>query len=418
MKIAIVGSGISGLTAAHYLRRHHDIELFEAQPRLGGHTHTVPVRIGNRDYAVDTGFIVFNERTYPGFIALLDELGVASHATEMSFSVRSEAEGIEYSGGSLSGLFAQPSNLLRPAFLGMVRDVLRFYREAGEFLERPDPKVTLGDFLDGRDYSRAFAELHLLPMGAAIWSCPTGAMREFPALACLRFFANHGLLQLRDRPRWRVVSGGSHRYVEALRAPFEARIHAGLGVREIRRRADRVTLRTEDDKIRCFDHVVVATHSDQALSLLADPSDAEREVLASIRYQPNEAVLHTDANLLPHRPRARASWNFHALRDRTETSRVAVTYWMNRLQNLDAPVPLCVTLNHTEAIDPQQVLGRYQYDHPLFDAAALEAQTKRASICGVRRTHYCGAYWGYGFHEDGVQSALVVAERLGRGGAA
>jgi predicted NAD/FAD-binding protein len=407
-----VGSGVSGLVAAHVLRRAHDVELFEAAARIGGHVHTVPVELAGRRYDVDTGFIVFNERTYPGFCRLLAQLGVASRVTDMSLSVRCERTGLEYAGGTLGQLFADRRNLARPSFLRMVRDVLRFYRDARRLLAAPDEKVTLGAWLAGRGYSREFVEHHLVPMTAAIWSAEPDRVLDCPALVLLRFFENHGLLSLRDRPRWRVVAGGSTRYVEALTAPFRERIHLRCPVRSVRRLPGGVELATGDGARRRFDQVVIATHADQALALLADPSPAEREVLGSLRTQENDVVLHTDARLLPLRRRAWASWNVRVGGDDAGGG-VAVTYHMNRLQGLDAPAELLVTLNQSDRIDPARVLARFRYRHPVLDLAAVRAQGQHGAVSGRRATHYCGAYWGSGFHEDGVQSALRVAAAFG-----
>lgn len=412
MRIAIVGSGVSGLVVAHLLRRAHEVEVFEALDWIGGHTHTVPVDLDGRTYQVDTGFIVFNDRTYPGFCRLLDQLGVASKPTEMSLSVRCERTGLEYAGGTLSQLFADRGNLVRPSFLRMVRDVLRFYRDARRLLAAPDEKVTLGAWLAGRGYSREFVEHHLVPMTAAIWSAEPGRVFDFPALSLFRFFENHGLLSLRDRPRWRVVEGGSARYVEALTAPFRDRLHLRCPVRSVRRLADGVELATGDGVRRRFDEVVLATHAPDALALLADPSPAERAVLGALRTQRNEVVLHTDARLLPRRRRAWASWNYHVGCE-DAAGGVAVTYHMNRLQGLDAPVELCVTLNRSERVDPARVIARFSYQHPVLDLPAARAQRHHDAVSGRRRTHYCGAYWGHGFHEDGVQSALRVAAGFG-----
>jgi len=412
-RVAIVGSGVAGLVCARALYPRHEIEVFEAADWIGGHVHTVPVELTGRRFEVDTGFIVFNDRTYPGFRRLLGDLGVASQPTEMSFSVRSDEAGLEYAGGSLSQLFADRRNLVRPRFLRMVRDVLRFYRDARGLLERPDPKVSLGAWLEGRGYGRELVEYHLLPMSAAIWSCPPRAVLEFPALGLVRFFANHGLLSLRDRPEWRVVEGGSARYVEALVAPFRSRIRLGCAVRSLRRVPGGVELALAGASPRRFDEVVLALHSDQALALLDDPSPAERAVLGAIRYQPNEVLLHTDARVLPRRRRAWASWNYHLLPGARGAA--AVTYHMNRLQRLDAPVELCVTLNAPELVDPARVLARFRYDHPLLDQRAVGAQEEWSAVSGRRGTHYCGAYWGNGFHEDGVQSALRVARAFGEG---
>lgn len=412
MRIAVVGSGISGLVAARALAPRHEVVLYEATRRVGGHTRTVALELGGRRYDVDTGFIVFNERTYPNFLRILAELDVASRPTTMSFSVRCETTGLEYSGSGLDGFFAQRRNLLRPRHLRMLRDVLRFQREAPDLIESDASELTLGEYLKAGRYGRAFLEDHLLPMGGAIWSCTCDQLRDFPAKAFVRFFANHGLLQLRDRPRWRTVVGGSRRYVDALLQRLGSRVRVGCPIEQVRRRPEGVWLDTPSGPQGPFDRVVIATHGDQALRLLQEPSADERRVLGAIRYQSNEAVLHTDDQLLPRRTRARAAWNYHRLPG-SET-RPAVTYWMNALQGLDAPLELCVTLNRTAAIRPGCVLERFQYAHPIFDTAALQAQKERARISGADRIHYCGAYWRHGFHEDGVLSALWAVDELER----
>jgi predicted NAD/FAD-binding protein len=408
----VVGSGISGLSAAWTLARRHQVVLFEGDSRLGGHTHTVSLDLDGRRVDVDTGFIVFNERTYPNFLRLLAELDVPSRPTLMSFSVRCDRTGLEYSGSGLDGFFAQRRNLLRPRHLRMLRDVLRFQREAPDLLEQGDPGCTLGEYLDQRGYSRAFLEDHLLPMGGAIWSSTREQLRQFPAQAFVRFFHNHGLLQLRDRPRWRTIVGGSRRYIDAMLPRLADRVRLACRVRQVCRRPEGVWLETAAGRQGPFDHVVLATHSDQALRMLERPSALERELLGAIRFQTNEAVLHTDDRLLPRRPRARAAWNYH--RTTGSERRPAVTYWMNALQSIDHPRPLCVTLNHTDAIAPRSILRRFEYDHPIFDRAALDAQQRRASISGADRVHYCGAYWRHGFHEDGVLSASWVMDEIER----
>lgn len=412
MKIAIVGTGISGLVCAWLLQRDHEIVVFEANDWIGGHTRTVPVEIGGRRFAVDTGFIVFNDRTYPSFNRLLARLDVAWRPADMSFALSCERTGLEYGTPGLDALFAQRRNLLRPSFHRMLRDLLRFHREARALLRLPDEKVTLGEFLEGRGYSEEFVERHIIPFAAAIWSAEPGRIRDFPALTFARFFENHGLLQRRERPAWRTVQGGSWRYVERLVEGFRERVRLSTPVRRIRRASDHVLIESSPTGRERFDQVIVATHSDQALALLADPSEAEQRVLGAIRYQPNDVVLHTDRSLLPRRRRAWCSWNY---RIRAGSGRrAAITYHMNRLQGLAAPVELCVTLNAGEAVDPERVIGRFLYHHPIYDTAAVAASRHRAAIDGVRRTHYCGAYWGYGFHEDGVCSALDVTRRFGR----
>jgi len=396
MKVAVVGSGVAGLVAARRLAGRHELEL-----------------AGER-VAVDTGFIVFNDWTYPGFIALLDELGVAAQPSDMSFSVRCARTGLEYSGTSFNALFAQRRNLLRPSFLRMLREILRFNREARAFLERPDAEATLGEWLRARGFARELVEHYVVPMGAAIWSASPARMLEFPFETFARFFANHGMLSVDERPRWRVVRGGSARYVEALTRPFADRIRSATPVLGVRRLAPGVELELPRGERARFDAVVLALHSDQALRVLRDPSRAEREILGAIEYQENEAVLHTDAALLPRSPRARAAWNYHVLPDRGADGahRVAVTYWMNRLQGLSVRTPLCVTLNHAAAIDPARVLRRMLYHHPVYTRATIRAQARRAEISGVRDTFYCGAYWRFGFHEDGLQSGLEATAEL------
>ncbi len=411
MRIAIIGSGISGLVAAHHLWRDHEITVFEARDYIGGHTNTVEVERAGRVWAVDTGFIVFNDRTYPNFERLLGELGVAWQPTEMSFSVKCERTGLEYNGSSLNRLFAQRRNLFRPSFHRMLRDVLRFNREAPALLDGRDGGETLGEYVAAHGYSKEFTDHYLVPMGAAIWSTDPQCFRDFPARTFVRFFSNHGLLTVNDRPEWRVVQGGSARYVERLTLPFRDRIRLRCPVVAVQRRPDHVAVQPRCGPVERFDEVVFATHSDQALRLLADPTPAEREILGALRYQRNEVVLHTDARLLPRR-RAWASWNYHVPRDPQEG--VAVTYHMNILQSLRSPEPFLVTLNRSDRIDPDKVLRRLTYDHPLFDLAAIEAQARWSEISGVGRTHYCGAYWGYGFHEDGVKSGLRVCEALER----
>lgn len=415
MKVAIIGSGISGLVCAHRLHRQHEIQIFERNDWIGGHTHTVDVPHEGRTYSVDTGFIVYNERNYPHFSALLDELGVATQPTRMTFGFRSERTALEYSGSSLDGLFAQRRNLLRPRFWRMLSEILRFFREAKKLLEAPEPERSLGEFLDARAFGPDFQHEHLLPMGAAIWSCPPDQMRAFPAERFARFFANHGLLSLRDRPQWRVVSGGSARYVEKLTRPFADRIRLGTPVLRVARDGERAELTLGDDSVETFDAVVFACHSDEALAMLADASPLEKDVLGAIRYQPNDVVLHTDASLLPRHDAARSAWNYHVPRD--PTAAATVTYDMNRLQGIDAPVDFLVTLNSSEEIDPGKVIGRYAYAHPVFDQAATRVQRYQDGLGAEYRTAFCGAYWGYGFHEDGVRSGLVAAEQIDRLGA-
>ncbi|MDX1650039.1 MAG: FAD-dependent oxidoreductase, partial [Myxococcota bacterium] len=379
MRIAVVGAGVSGLVCAHLLHGRHEVTVYEAQPRPGGHAHTVEIDEDGRRLAVDTGFIVYNERTYPLFTRLLARLGVATRETTMSFSVRCEASGIEYNGGSLAGLVARPANLLDPRFRRMLRQVPRFWRDARALLARPDEKVALGDFLAAGGYDEAFLALHLRPMLGAIWSTPEDRVETMPALALARFLENHGLLQVRDRPRWRVVEGGSARYVERLAAPLGDRLRAGLPVRRVLRREDGVEVEDARGGRARFDHVVLATHAPTALRLLADPGEAERAVLGAFRTWSNEVVLHTDERLLPRRQRARAAGNAHRLGADAARGQegMAVTYWMNLLQGLEARRDYCVTLNRTDAIRPERILRVQRFAHPVFDGAALAAQRLR-----------------------------------------
>ncbi len=410
MKIAIVGAGIAGNVAAWHLHREHDITVFEAGAHAGGHSHTHELEQAGRRYAVDTGFIVFNDWTYPNFIALLDELGVASQPSSMSFSVRDEASGLEYNGTTLNTLFAQRSNLLRPSFLGMIRDILRFNREAPALLEAPGGELPLGEVLARGGYGRAFIERYIVPMGAAIWSTDPASMQRFPARFFVRFLHNHGMLSVNARPQWRVIRGGSARYVEQLTAPFRDRIRLRTPVESVRRLPGSVIVKARGRDAERFDALFLACHSDQALRLLADPSPAERAVLSAIPYQENEAVLHTDTRLLPRKRRAWAAWNYHVLREPGE--RVALTYNMNILQGLDAPEPYLVTLNRGDQIDPAKVIKRITYHHPQFTPAGVAAQARQAELNGPLNTYYCGAWWRHGFHEDGVVSALAALDHL------
>jgi predicted NAD/FAD-binding protein len=410
MRIAIIGSGIAGNVAAHRLQRDHDITVFEAGEHAGGHTHTHELEQAGRRYAVDTGFIVFNDWTYPNFIALLDELGVASQPSQMSFSVRDQASGLEYNGSRLNTLFAQRSNLLRPSFLGMVRDILRFNHEAPALLAAPGAELSLGEYLARGTYGRAFVEYYIVPMGAAIWSTDPDSMLHFPARFFVRFLHNHGMLSVNERPTWRVIRGGSARYVEKLIAPFRDRVRLRTSVEWIRRLPGSVIVKARGGAAERYDAAFLACHSDQALRLLADPSAAERAVLGAIPYQENEAVLHTDTRLLPRHRLAWAAWNYHVLPE--SRARVALTYNMNILQGLDAPEPFLVTLNRSDAIDPRKVIKRITYHHPLYTPAGVAAQARQGELNGPLNTYYCGAYWRHGFHEDGVVSALAALDHF------
>src|SRR6201996_691658 len=411
MKIAIVGTGVSGLVAAHHLHRQHDITVYEAAARIGGHTHTVTVPDpGGAPVAIDTGFIVFNDRNYPNFEALLDELGVPAQPSHMSFSVSDGRGGFEFS-GTPWGLFARPSHLLSPTFLRMLKEWRRFHRPARGLSGRNGPAPSLAHWLEREGFPRHFIDRLIVPQASAVWSADPEQMWSFPASFMAEFFDNHGMYSLRDRPSWKTVAGGSRSYVEAITAPWRDRVRTAAAVRRIERLPDEVRIEAVGCETESFDRVVIASHSDQALAMLGDPSEAERQVLGAIPYQPNEAVLHTDASLMPRRRAAWSSWNYH-LAERPP-SRTTVTYWMNHLQRLSARRQFFLTLNRGEEIDPTKVLRSFSYDHPVYTAEGVAAQGRRAEVSGVNRTHYCGAYWGWGFHEDGVVSGLTVCEELG-----
>lgn len=407
LRIAVVGSGISGLSAAWLLSMRHDVSLFEADGRLGGHSNTRDAH----GVPVDTGFIIYNEVTYPNLTALFRHLGVETKPSEMSFSVSLDAGRLEYSGTGLAGLLAQPANMARPRFWRMLRELLRFYREAPYDVARIG-EISLADYLDAKGYGTAFRHDHLYPMAAAIWSTPAAEVGNYPAAAFIRFCENHGLLKLAGRPIWRTVKGGSREYVGRLASRFAGRTLLGRGICSVVRHADAVRLTDSDGVEHRFDHVVLATHADQALRLLADASPDEHRLLGSFGYSRNEAVLHSDERLMPRRRRAWSSWNYLA-DTRNETRRLSVTYWMNRLQSLPEERPLFVTLNPAAEPEADKVLHREIYEHPVFDAAAMRAQQELWSLQGVRNTWFCGAYFGAGFHEDGLQAGLATAEALG-----
>jgi len=412
MKIAIIGSGIAGLTCAHLLNRRHDVTVFEAGDWVGGHTHTVQVSVEGRQYAVDTGFIVFNDWTYPNFIRLLGQLGVSFKPTEMSFSVSDPDSGLEYNGNNLNSLFAQRRNLLSPGFWGMLRDILRFNKQAQrDLIElRIDADMTLDDYLKAGGYGERFILHYIVPMGAAIWSMPMAEMLNFPLQFFVRFFKNHGLLSVSDRPQWQVVEGGSSAYIAPLTAAFKDRIRLNCPVKRVDRDEHGVVIHSPAG-IEHFDKVVFACHSDQALQMLANPSEAERAILVALPYADNEVVLHTDTQLLPTRKLAWASWNYRL--SGAGHTHAAVTYDMNILQGIESDTTFCVSLNQSAGINPDKVLARFTYAHPQFSLGAVAAQNRWAELDGVRHTHYCGAYWANGFHEDGVVSALRVAAAFG-----
>ncbi len=409
--VAILGAGISGLAAAHWLQAQHRVTLFEANDYLGGHTNTVEIELSNERHAIDTGFIVFNDRTYPNFVRLLDQLQVASQPTEMSFSVRDDQTGLEYNGHSLNSLFAQRRNLLRPSFYRMLTDIARFNRTASQLSSRSHLEMTVGEFLDLHSYSREFADYYLLPMGASIWSCPTGTFAQFPIRFIVEFYRNHGLLQLAGRPTWRVVTSGSQSYVRALVRHLKATIRLHSPIESVRRFPDHVVVQPRGAAAQSFDHVVFACHSDQALKMLGqDATQAERDVLSEFRYQRNVAVLHTDESVLPRTRRAWASWNYQLS---SPAHRPAiVTYNMNILQGIRSRHTFCVTLNDEARIAPQCILRRFEYGHPVFTLQRTAAQARQSELLNVNRSSFCGAYWGNGFHEDGVNSALAVVNAL------
>ena len=413
MKIAIIGAGISGLSCAYFLNRQYDITVFESHQSIGGHTATKTITHKGQDYKIDTGFIVYNDWTYPNFIRLLDELKVASQETDMSFSLRCEKSGLEYSGHTINTLFAQRRNLFKISHWRMLRDILRFNKEAVTDLEleRIDPASTLGSYLTARAYSQSFIDNYLVPMASAIWSASTQTVLNFPLVFFIRFFKNHGLLSINHRPQWRVITGGSQSYLAPLIANFKDKIITSCPVQSVTRNEKGVELEILGQKPQLFDAVIFACHSDQALALLTTPSTQEQQLLSNIPYKNNDVILHTDTRLLPRRRQAWSSWNY--LKTDDQATSAVVTYNMNLLQSIAAQDTFCVTLNAYHQIDPEKILGRYQYSHPVFSLASDQAQKEWASINGVNHTWYCGAYWGNGFHEDGVNSALKVSEALG-----
>jgi predicted NAD/FAD-binding protein len=409
MRIAVIGSGIAGLASAYRLSREHQVTLYEANGYLGGHTHTHRIEQDGRHYAVDTGFIVFNPERYPLFTQMLDELDVRSQPTSMSFSVQNAASGLEYGAANLDALFCQRRNLASPRFLGMLKDLRRFYREATDLLRLPGTGPSLGDYLTENRYGDAFRDDHLVPMAAALWSSPAQRIMEFPARYLVQFMANHQMLQVARRPQWRVVQGGSSSYVDALRKRWPVREMPSRPVVGVRRRQDHVVVATRGGH-EAYDQVVVACHSDQALRLLEDASRAEREILGAIAYQENDVVLHTDASLLPRNRKAWSAWNAYV--PAHPAQHCTVSYCMNILQGIRSSRPFIVTLNRGEDIDPGSVLARMRYAHPVHTAACVAAQARKHEISGRRRTWYAGAYWGWGFHEDGMRSALDVVHGL------
>lgn len=413
MKIAVVGTGISGMVAAYLLSEDHAVTVYEAKDYIGGHTHTHDVDINGKTYAIDSGFIVFNAKTYPNFIKLMSGLGVAWQDSDMSFSLKCLRTGLEFRPSTLNTLFAQRRNLLRPSFHRMILDAFRFRRQSELLFESGAPyETTLNEFLTQNRYSRWFIDYFIVPMGAAIWSADPQKFREFPARYFAEFFKNHGFLNVKDQPQWLTIKGGSRQYIEPLTRPYKDRIRLNCGVEKIRRHDDHVEIKAGGLAPETFDCVVIAAHSDQALAMLDDPSEQEQEILGQIAFQKNDTVLHTDQTLLPQRRAVWAAWNYHIPPE--ELGRVAITYDMNILQSLAAEEEFCVSLNMTEAIAPQKTIARMTYHHPVYTPASLKARTRYDEINGQHRTYYCGAYWYYGFHEDGVKSALAVAKHFGK----
>ena len=422
MKIAIIGSGISGLTLAHHLYKQHAITVFEGNGHIGGHTHTHAIDLFGQTYNVDTGFIVFNDRTYTNFNQLLEELKVPWQPSHMSFSVRNEVTGLEYNGTTINSLFAQRRNFLKPSFYGMIADILRFNKQSLSLLENGD-EISLGDYLTQNHYKPLFINNYIVPMGAAIWSTDAAQMMHFPARFLVRFFHHHGMLTVSNRPQWRTIAGGSARYVEALSEPFKQHIKLNTPIASVQRANNCVHIKPKNGDAQSFDYVFFACHSDEALSLLGDDATAiEREILSAIPYQENTIYLHHDASLLPKRKLAWAAWNYHVTekpkKESQETSmlpvtnKVQVTYNMNILQNLSSKEPILVTLNHTDLINPAKVIKRLRYTHPVYTIAGAAAQKRHGDISGHNRTGFAGAYWRNGFHEDGVVSALAALEHF------
>ncbi len=419
-RIAIIGSGISGLTAGYLLAENHDVTVFEAADYVGGHTNTVNVGPQHGGMDIDTGFIVFNDWTYPNFIKLMAQIGVESQASAMSFSVKCDRSGLEYNGTNLNALFAQRRNLLRPSFHRMIRDILRFNKESLALLDRPeDDGQTLGDYLQEHAYSPQFIRHYIVPMGAAIWSSGERGIDIFPARYFVRFFKNHGMLNVNERPQWRVIKGGSFRYIDKITKRYAGGIRLRTPVEQVTRDADGVWVKAHSQERERFDQVVMACHSDQALALLGDPTQEERQILGAIPYSPNAATLHTDTRIMPRRKLAWASWNYHLRGDNRGADRVSVTYDMNILQTLPTQKPFLVSLNSDDMIDERHAIKKILYHHPSYTVESIRAQLRHGEISGAPgnhggRTHYCGAYWGFGFHEDGVKSGLAVAQSFGK----
>ncbi len=411
MRIAIIGSGISGLTAAHLLHKDFDIHIFEAKDYIGGHTHTIPVQTESGSYMVDTGFIVFNETTYPNFCKIMKSLGVESQPTEMTFSVKCDQSGVEYNAHSLNTLFAQRKNIFCPSHYRMIYDMFRFRSEFENLLDHKYDHEPLVPYLEKNGYGPRFINLFVLPITASLWSAGLDKSKNFPLGTFVRFFKNHGFLDIKNPFQWRVIKSGSHAYVPKLTDPFKDKIRLNCPVTSIKREEDQVVVNHQQG-VDHFDQVILAVHSDQALALLADPTSSEKEILGTIGYQANDVLLHTDTSILPGKESIWASWNYAIPEETQETA--SLTYDMNILQSISSPEEFLVSLNQRPAIDPAKIIGEYHYDHPLYTPQVPAAQNRHAEISGVNRTHYCGAYWSYGFHEDGVKSGLKVAKFFGK----
>lgn len=416
-RIAIIGSGISGLTSAYLLSQNHDVLVFESGSYIGGHTNTLDVQVSSGKYSVDTGFIVFNDWTYPNFIELMNQIGVKWQDTLMSFSVKVESNGLEYNGTNMNSLFAQRRNFFKPSFYRMIQDILRFNQESLATLD-PESPLTLGEYLHQNGYSTQFKEHYVVPMGAAIWSASAEQMDQFPIAYFVRFFKNHGMLSVDDRPVWKVIQGGSRSYVEPLIRNFKDRIQLNTSVLNISRsvkdgkKVVNVKMSHQgQEETHEFDEVILACHSDQSLKILGDASDSEKEILSGFSYQPNSTILHTDASVLPKKRLAWAAWNYFVPKKQKKS--VAVSYNMNILQGIESPETFVVSLNMDDQIKPDRILARLTYHHPVYTASAFHSQKRWAEISGKNGVHFCGAYWGYGFHEDGVKSALKVCDQFG-----
>jgi predicted NAD/FAD-binding protein len=412
MKIAIIGAGISGLVTAYLLSKEHEITVYEAGSYIGGHTNTISFELNQEKYEIDTGFIVFNNKNYPNFVKLLNQLGTEGQPTSMSFSVSCEDSGLEYNGTTINKLFAQRINLIRPSFIKMVRDILRFNQEAKNFIQSEDLSVTFDDFLKKGKFSTQLKDDYAVPMTAAIWSGTPEQVLQTPFYFIARFFENHGMLNINDRPQWRIIKNGSHQYVKQLVAGFKNRIKLNHPVKKVERNKDWVSVTGSDESKAVFEKVVIATHSDQALKMLGQPTQMETEFLGAIKYQDNEAVLHWDDSLLPKTKSAWAGWNYHKLKNHRNGA--TVTYDMNILQGINSDTEFCVSLNMTDRINPKKIIKKIKYSHPVFSQDAIYAQKGIDALNGNNRTYFCGAYWGSGFHEDGVNSALKVGSHFGK----